>query len=89
MKTILEIQNLKCSGCENTIAKKLNTLPFVSNLEINVDNSTVSFDAVPPNDTERVVLKLSELGYPVLEERNSLGKKAKSYLSCTIGRIQK
>lgn len=74
MKTTLDIQNLKCGGCENTIVKKLNNLPFVNNLDIEVDNSTVSFDALPPEETERVVLKLSELGYPVLDEKKSLGK---------------
>lgn len=89
MTTTLEIQNLKCSGCENTISKKLGALPFVSNLKINGHTSSVNFDALPPEDTERVVLKLSELGYPVVNERNSFGKKAKSYLSCAIGRIQK
>lgn len=89
MKAILEIQNLKCSGCESTITKKLRTLPFVNNLEINVDNNTVSFDALPPEEAEQVVLKLSELGYPVLDKKNSLRKKAKSYISCAIGRIQK
>lgn len=89
MKTILEVQNLKCGGCENTIAKKLSNLPFVNSLEIDVETSKVSFDALPPEDTVLVMLKLSNLGYPVIDERNSLGKKAKSYLSCAIGRVQK
>ena len=87
MKTILEIQNLKCGGCESMIRKKLRKLPFVCNLEINFDNNTVSFDGLPPEETARVVLKLSELGYPVLNKKNSLGKKAKSYISCAIGRM--
>ena len=68
MKTTLEVQNLKCGGCGKTIVKKLSNLPFVSNLEIDVDSNTVSFDAIPPDDTKRVVLRLSEIGYPVLEE---------------------
>lgn len=89
MKTTIEIQDLKCGGCENTINKKLSNLLFIDNLEIDVDNSMVRFDAVTPNETELVVLELSELGYPVLNERNSLGKKAKSYLSYAIGSIQK
>lgn len=89
MKTILKIQNLKCGGCENTIRKKLNRLPFLNDLDINLEDSTVSFKAIPPEDMELVVLKLSELGYPVSDETNSFGKKAKSYLSCAIGRIQK
>ena len=89
MKTTLEVQNLKCSGCVNTIVKKLNNLPLVSNLEIDIDSSTVSFNAIPPEETERVVQRLSELGYPLLEEKNSLGKVAKSYISCAIGRVQR
>ena len=89
MKTILEIQNLKCGGCKNTIRRKLYSLPFVNNLDIDLENSTISFEAIPPEDTGRVILKLSELGYPVTDERNGLGKKVKSYVSCAIGRIHK
>ena len=50
MKTTLEIQNLKCGGCENTIKKRLGNLQFVKNLEINVDDSTVNFDVLPAED---------------------------------------
>lgn len=89
MKTILEIQNLKCGGCESTIRKKLNMLPFVNNLDVNLEDSTISFKAIPPEDTEQLIQRLSELGYPVSDETNSLGKKVKSYVSCAIGRIQK
>lgn len=89
MKTILEIQNLKCGGCESTIRKKLNMLPFVNDLDINLEDSTISFKSIPPEETERVIQRLSELGYPVSDEANSLGKKAKSFVSCVIGRIQK
>lgn len=83
----LEIQNLKCGGCSATIQKKLSSLSFVKSLEINVEDSTVQFDALDPEDLARVQRKLSEMGYPVNEEPNSLGKKAKSYVSCALGRF--
>ena len=34
MKTTLEIQNLKCGGCQNTIKKRLGNLQFVKNLDV-------------------------------------------------------
>lgn len=89
MKTTLEIQNLKCGGCVNTIRKQLNKLPYINRLEIDIDESTVSFEAVLPSDFERIVQKLSALGYPVADEKNSIGKKAKSYIRCAIGRTHK
>lgn len=52
-------------------------------------DSTISFKSIPPEETEGVIQRLSELGYPVNDETNSLGKKIKSYVSCAIGRIQK
>ncbi len=84
---MLEIQNLKCGGCENTIKRNLNKFEFVSNLEIDIQKSTVSFDALPPDYLVFVKLALSNMGYPVIEDANNLGKKVKSYVSCAIGRI--
>ncbi|WP_394973033.1 heavy-metal-associated domain-containing protein [uncultured Croceitalea sp.] len=89
MKTILEIQNLKCGGCENTIRKKLSKLHFINNLNINLEESAISFAPISREETTLVALKLSEMGYPVRDETNSLAKKVKSYMSCAIGRIQK
>ncbi len=88
MKTTLEIHYLKCGGCENTIKKRLGNLQFVKNLEINVDDSTVNFDVLPAEDFALVWQKLSEMGYPVIDDSNNFGKKAKSYVSCALGRIQ-
>lgn len=89
MKSTLEIQNLKCGGCENTLRQNLSKFSFINNLEIDVACSTLSYEAVKPEDTELIVLKLSELGYPVIDEVNSLSKKAMSYLSCVMGRVKK
>jgi len=89
MKTIFEIQNLKCGGCENTIKKNLNKFEFVNNLEVDTERSTVSMDALLPDCIDFVIRALSNMGYPIIEETNSLSKKTRSFVSCAIGRIQK
>ena len=44
MKTTVHIQNLKCGGCANTISKKLNSLDDVSEVSIEVEDNSVTFE---------------------------------------------
>ncbi|MBQ0734694.1 heavy-metal-associated domain-containing protein [Aquimarina celericrescens] len=89
MRTSVTIQNLKCSGCESTIAKKLYTLEGIKNISVNTENCTVSFSYETEDGIETVQKELSRLGYPIESDKNTLGRKAKSYVSCAIGRINK
>ena len=89
MKVTLEIQNLKCGGCENTIIKKISELEGITNVSVNHEESSVSFESISEDYLQLVKETLSKIGYPVLGETNHLGKKATSYLSCAIGRVQK
>ncbi len=87
MKTTFAIQNLKCGGCANTIEKKLNSIDGISDITIDVEESTVSFTHETDEAIEVVHKSLSKLGYPIVGDVNTLGDKAKSYVSCAIGRI--
>ena len=89
MNTKLEIQNLKCGGCANTILTRLENIDGIT--EINVDNEkdTVSFDFIQDSHLEEAKILLSKLGYPIVGENNPLSKKAKSFVSCAVGRINK
>ena len=87
MKKTEVIQNLKCGGCANTIKKALNELPGVSNTVVDVETNSVSFEYVNEDQIETVERKLSQLGYPIDTDANSLLKQAKSYVSCLIGRV--
>lgn len=89
MKTTVTIQNLKCGGCEATILKKLKAERGILEVTVDVENSTVSFDYDTQNTLEKVQNTLSRLGYPIVGEQNSFTKKAKSYVSCAVGRIGK
>jgi len=89
MKITKVIQNLKCGGCAHTIISSLNGLDNISDVQINVETSQVSFNFLTEVDKKVVCQKLKSLGYPVVEEENSLGLKAKSFISCAIGKINK
>ncbi|MCK8520918.1 heavy-metal-associated domain-containing protein [Aquimarina sp. D1M17] len=87
MRTTVTIQNLKCAGCESTIAKKLHLLEGIQNIEIDQENCTISFSYNTENGINTVEKELSRLGYPVEGDKNTLQKKAISYISCAIGKL--
>ncbi|MDB4178381.1 heavy-metal-associated domain-containing protein [Flavobacteriaceae bacterium] len=89
MTTTLEIQNLKCGGCAHTIITKLNDLDGVQNVSVDTETNTVSFENKLADEVETATNLLSKLGNPVIGDANSIGKKAKSFVSCAVGRLGK
>jgi len=87
MKTTIPIQNLKCGGCANTITKGISAIEAIQNVSVNVEDNTVTFSYETEEQVNEVKNKLTSLGYPVDGEANTLGDKAKSYVSCAIGKI--
>jgi len=90
MNHVIEIENLKCGGCANTIVKGLTALSGVTQVEVDHDQSAVRFMA-DPQHLAAVKEKLAAMGYP---ERGSVTgltagiATAKSFVSCAIGRVQ-
>jgi copper chaperone CopZ len=88
MKQIFEVENIKCGGCMNTIRKGLEQMPGIAAAQPDNQTGTVAVDfdekAITADD---IASKLSQMGYPLIGE-NTLGKKAKSYVSCMIGRME-
>ncbi|MBT8245388.1 MAG: heavy-metal-associated domain-containing protein [Winogradskyella sp.] len=89
METCFTIQNLKCGGCANTIVTELSKIEGVSNVIVNNDTKVVSLNFDTETQLERVTKRLSNLGYPLIGKNNSLPKKAKSFVSCAVGRMTK
>jgi copper chaperone len=89
MNTTLHIQNLKCGGCAHTVITKLSAIENIENVKVDVENDAVTFDFVSETDLETVKQKLLTLGYPALGESNPLTAKAKSFVSCAVGRMAK
>ena len=89
MKTSISVQNLKCGGCAHTITSKISAIENISNLEVDVEENRVSFNYLMDADVLAVKFKLKNLGYPSIEDDNSLVSKAKSFVSCATGKISK
>lgn len=80
----IAVENIKCGGCVNSIKTALMKIKGVENVSIDKDTETVTIDAT----VEKIFLinALSKMGYPE-KGNNDLLKKAKSYVSCAIGKI--
>ena len=89
MKTSILVQNLKCGGCAHTITSKLSTIENINNLQVDVEENKVSFNYLNDTDVLQVKEKLKHLGYPSIDDTNSLTSKAKSFVSCATGKISK
>lgn len=87
MNTTIYIQNLKCGGCANTIIKNVSTVESVSNVTVNVEENAVNFDLANAEKLEEIKTTLKKIGYPEDGEANSIGSKAKSYVSCAVGKM--
>ncbi len=86
MNYTLNIQNLKCGGCAAMITKSLSSIVGIQNVTVDNDNDNVSFQTENESLIENVKSTLEKLGYPILNDENSILTKAKSYVSCMIGR---
>lgn len=87
MKTTLEIQNLKCGGCAHTITSKLNDLSQISDVEVDNEKYSVTFTYTTDSKLLEAKALLAKLGYPEVGDKNAITTKAKSFVSCAIGRM--
>ncbi|QXP59263.1 heavy-metal-associated domain-containing protein [Olleya sp. HaHaR_3_96] len=89
MNTAIIVQNLKCGGCANTITTKLSEIDNILDININVEESKVSFNYKSEEAILAVKTKLKTLGYPSIDDDNNLVSKAKSFVSCATGKLSK
>lgn len=84
----IEIENLKCGGCENSIITALTKLNGVHKVRIDQEQSTVhvSFVGTEALKEKAIEKKLAQMGYPKKGTGNRF-QKATSYVSCAIGKI--
>ena len=80
------IDNLKCGGCANTVTKQLKSMDGVQNVTVDVETSTVVVEKEEAITRVLLLEKLAKWGYPEIGTSN-LVQKAKSYVSCAIGRL--
>ena len=91
MEYIIDADNIKCGGCASSIQRGLREDPRVKSVQVTVDQGLVEVDADEAVRPE-LVARLAKLGYPevdTVEGAARLKAKAKSFVSCAIGRLDK
>lgn len=82
----IEVENIKCGGCMNSIKTALLKIENVTEVAIDKETDTITIDA--ENDRAVFVNTLSSLGYPE-KGHNTLLHKGKSFVSCAVGNLTK
>ncbi len=89
MSLSIQVENIKCGGCANSIKKRLMDEARVSTVEIDVENGIVSIDG-ENLDRDAIAAHLLKMGYPEsgsVEGMKAATAKAKSFVSCAIGKV--
>ncbi len=89
MSYTVSVENIKCGGCANTIRTKLELVEGVETISIDIESGCVTIDG-DETQRETVIVTLLKLGYPetgTTEGIASAKAKAKSFVSCAIGRL--
>lgn len=90
MKKILEVYNVKCGGCANTLTSALKDEFGVVTVDLEVNPRKITLD-IEDEKLEKLKLKLRSLGYPLTSDELSGFEKAtttaKSFVSCAVGKF--
>lgn len=85
--TNIQIANLSCSGCVNTITKNIKAIDGVEDVKVNLETDIVSISHNESMAKTEFTTILQRLGYPEINDKNSFLTKIKSKKSCMIGKI--
>jgi copper chaperone len=85
----IAVENIKCGGCANTIRTQLEKMESINSCEVDVEKGLINIDGDDVYRTDATTLLL-KLGYPetgTAEGIKAAAAKAKSFVSCAIGKI--
>ena len=89
MSYTIAVENIKCGGCANTIRTKLLSQALVQAVDVDIQHGQVRVEG-DPETRDKVTMALARMGYPEkgsVEGMRAAAAKAKSFVSCAIGRI--
>jgi copper chaperone len=89
METRIEVENIRCGGCANSIRKKLLEDILIQSVEVDIKQQIVIISSEIEIRIESIQ-KLLSLGYPEkgsVAGLEALKGKAKSVVSCAIGKV--
>ena len=88
----MEVNNIRCEGCANTIKKALIKEGFKSiNIDLSCEPRKVTVELQDEASSAQFRKILRKLGYSLCDEEisfsNSASLKAKSFVSCAVGKF--
>lgn len=90
MRQTFEVENVKCGGCANTLKTKLKDTFGDVSVDLEVMPRKITLE-IEENQLENLKAQLRSLGYPLscdeLSTLQNVGAKAKSFVSCAIGKM--
>ena len=89
MQHIIEVENIRCGGCANTIGKQLKKIDGVGEVNVDIENGRVAVEAGEDSHAHLVAALLA-IGYPEkgsAEGLKAAKAKARSFVSCAIGKV--
>lgn len=87
----ITVDNIKCGGCAGSITKKLSAIFNTDEIDVNIEQGIVTID-LDDSKKEELAQVLLDLGYPETDSVHgfdSAKAKAKSFVSCAIGKMDK
>lgn len=89
MSYTIAVENIKCGGCANSIRSKLLDQDLAQAVDVDIEQGKVHVDG-NPEWRDQVIIALAKMGYPEVgsvEGIKAATAKAKSFVSCAVGRI--
>ena len=90
MSYMISVENIKCGGCAHTIKTKLEELDGIDEVSVAIEAGEVTIQGTD-DSRDIAASELLRLGYPekgTAEGIKAAAAKAKSFVSCAIGRIE-
>ncbi len=91
MQKNFQVQNVKCGGCANTIKESLKDEFGEIDVDLSQEPRVVTLEIKDKEAELSFRKKMKALGYPMEDEELGVfkksGLKAKSFISCAIGKI--
>ncbi|HIF47646.1 heavy-metal-associated domain-containing protein [Candidatus Thioglobus sp.] len=87
----ITVDNIKCGGCAGSITKKLTSIFDTDKIDVNIEQGVISID-LDDSRKDELAKVLLDLGYPEIDSVqgfDSAKAKAKSFVSCAIGKMDK
>lgn len=92
MNIEINVENIKCGGCANSITQGLLADERIQSVSVDIENGVVNMDVDSDEVRTSAIARLLKMGYPEtgsVEGLKAVKAKATSFVSCAVGKVTK